>query len=218
MSWKKKLLKKSRLYVIIDKEAARPMTLAEAAKKISHSAAEIIQLRDKKADKSALLTEALSLRRFFLNRRQLFIINDYPDIAKISRADGVHLGQQDAAIKTARKMLGRDKIIGVSCHTLKQAQKAQKEGADYIGMGPVFETQTKRLKRKRVSLGLISRAGQKTGLPVFAIGGIAPDSLGCLSSAGINRVAASSAIFREKDILSGIKSFKNIIDDAAGVR
>lgn len=211
MSWRKRSLKKSRLYVVIDKKILRGRKLALVAKILRGSGAGVVQLRDKEADKSSVLKDALLLRRQFSASGRLFIINDYADIAKLVNADGVHLGQKDLSLKTARRLLGRDKIIGVSCHNLSQALRAQREGADYIGMGPVFPTGTKRIERKSPAPGLIKAVSKKVRLPVFAIGGITPDNLPDLTAAGIRRVAAAGAVFRGGSISRTLKSFHKLL-------
>ena len=207
MKPKKRLLKKSRLYIIIDKKIAQDNALGLIAKKLRDSSGDIIQLRDKYSGKSRLLKEALELRRIFLNSAKLFLINDYPDIAKICRADGVHLGQRDLPVKAARKMLGEKSIIGKSCHNLRQAVQAQKEGADYIGMGPVFPTQTKAARRKRISPELVQEVKRRLAIPVFAIGGITTGNLGQLLKRRIKRVAVCAAILRAKNITLAAEAF-----------
>lgn len=207
MKPKKRLLKKSRFYIIIDKKIAQNNALGLIAKKLRDSSVDIVQLRDKHSRKNRLLKEALELRRIFLKSAKLFLINDHPDIAKICGADGVHLGQRDLPVKAARKMLGEKSIIGKSCHNLRQAVQAQKEGADYIGMGPVFPTQTKAVRRKMISPGLIQVATGRLEIPVFAIGGISPDNLGELMGRRIRRVAVCSAILRAKNIARAAKAF-----------
>lgn len=207
MRLKKGLLKKSRLYVIIDKQVTQNKAFGRLAKKLRDSPVGIIQLRDKHSKKGLVLKEALELRRVFLNSAKLFLINDYPDIAKICGADGVHLGQQDMPIKTARRMLGKRSIIGKSCHNLRQALAAQKEGADYIGMGPVFPTQTKWIRRKRLKPELVKNVSKKLNIPVFALGGITTDNLEQVLNLGIRRVAVCSAILRTENIALTAKSF-----------
>ncbi|MFH0935479.1 MAG: thiamine phosphate synthase [Candidatus Omnitrophota bacterium] len=207
MKPKKRLLKKSRLYIIIDKKIAQNNALGLIAKKLRDSSVDIIQLRDKHSKKSRLLKEALELRRIFLNSAKLFLINDYPDIAKICGADGVHLGQRDLPVKAARKMLGEKSIIGKSCHSLRQAVQAQKEGADYIGMGPVFPTQTKAVRRKRISPELIQEVNRRLKIPVFAVGGITTDNLGQLLIRRIRRVVVCGAILRAKNITLKAEAF-----------
>jgi len=111
--------------------------------KIKEAGVDIIQFRSKKSKKESILKDALGLRKLLLNSQALFIINDYLDIAKMVDCDGIHLGQDDTSIEIARQVLGKDKIIGISCHNLRQAKNAQNRGADYISIGPVFSTSTK---------------------------------------------------------------------------
>lgn len=200
MESKRQLLRNSRLYLIIDKRLCRGRSLGALAKKIKISPADIVQLRDKRAKKAVFLKETLLLRRIFSQSGKLFLVNDYPDIAKISGADGVHLGQTDLSVKAARMILGRQSIIGKSCHTLRQAAEAQKEGADYIGMGPVFPTRTKAVRRKKIELELLPKASRRLKIPVFAIGGITADGLGKILQLGIRRVAVCGAILGARNI------------------
>lgn len=207
MQPKKRLLKKSRLYVIIDKRIAGGKCIGRLAEKLKSLRCLIIQLRDKQAKKGSLLKEALELRRIFLNSDKLLLINDYPDVAKLCRADGVHLGQKDLPVKAARKILGLKCIIGKSCHNLRQAVQAQEEGADYIGMGPVFPTRTKAVRRKRIKPELIQEASRRLKIPVFAIGGITTDNLGQLLKLKVRRVAVCSGILRAKNITLTARAF-----------
>ena len=131
MKLKKGLLRKYRLYLIIDKEICGQRSIINTARTIKKAGCGIIQLRSKKSNKKSILNDAISLSRIFSNTDTIFVINDCLDIAKISGADGVHLGQCDSSLQIARKILGKDKIIGISCHNLKEALRAQKEGADY---------------------------------------------------------------------------------------
>src|SRR3989338_8695577 len=160
MESRKKRLKKSRLYLILDKKTIARGSPAVVAGKIKNTGIDIIQLRDKSGDKAQILKESSLLQKSLLKTKTLFIINDYLDIAKIAHSDGVHLGQCDTSIEIARKILGKDKIIGVSCHNLKQALNAQKRGADYIGIGPIFKTPTKP-EYKAIGLRVIKQLKNK---------------------------------------------------------
>lgn len=199
MKSKKKLLKKSRLYLIIDKKTCGQKSLLEAADKIKSLGADIIQLRDKISDKAAILKAAYSLRRLLAKSKTLFIINDYLDIARITDADGIHLGQEDCSIKIARKILGKDKIIGLSCHSLKQAIEAQKQGADYIGIGPIFKTPTKPATSP-IGLKIIREIGRRLKIPFFAIGGIDKNNIKKVVAFGAKRVAVTRAADQARDI------------------
>lgn len=204
---KKKLLKKSRLYVIVDREAAGTNPLPKLAKKISAAGADIIQLRDKTFEKKGLIKKAYLLQRYLKRRKTIFIVNDHLDVALLVNSDGLHLGQKDTPIKIARRFLGKDKIIGISCHNLKQALEAQKEGADYIGLGPVFATQTKP-EYKPIGLGVMKKVAQNISIPCFALGDINRGNIGQVLSSGAKRVALCRAVLKSGNIPLAIKQFK----------
>lgn len=210
MNSKKKLLRESRLYLIVDKKTAGRKKLREIAKKAEKAGIDIIQLRDKYSKKHGLLREAFILGSTLRNTKTLFIVNDHLDVAKITDADGLHLGQSDCSIKVARGILGKDKLIGISCHNLKQALEAQKAGADYIGLGPVFPTPTKKEYRP-IGLGLIRKVKQKIRIPFFVIGDINLKNIHSALSFGAQRVAVCRAILRKKNISSAASDFKKIL-------
>ena len=125
------------------------------------------------------------------------IINDRPDIAAVVQADGVHLGQEDMEISDARRLLGWEAIIGRSTHSIAQAHRAVAEGADYIGVGPVFATTTKTVEP--VGPAYVKAVAEEIDLPGFAIGGITADNIRTVLEAGGRRVAVVSAIMDAKD-------------------
>ena len=198
MKSKKKLLKKSRLYLILDKKTCRNKPLTLIAARFKDSKVDIIQLRDKRSNRGSVLKAAMKLNKIFKATKKIFIINDYPDIAKIADCDGVHLGQGDWPVKKARKLLGRNKIIGVSCHNLKQAKKAQSEGADYIGIGPVFATKTKP-DYLPIGLSVVNALKGRINIPYFAIGDIKKDNINSIVKQGAKRAAVCRAILEAKD-------------------
>ncbi len=232
MKSKKKLLAKSRLYVVIDKKIAfgdnskvrfsvvrkvfytflhhkkisAGHTLSDIATKLRDSGADIIQFRDKHSNKDSILECAFLLRKLLWNPDVLFILNDYLDIAKIVDCDGVHLGQNDTSIEVARKILGKDKIIGLSCHNLKQALLAQEKGVDYIGIGPIFPTPTKP-EYKAIGPDIIKQLKKKIKIPFFLIGGITRYKIDQLLSLGAKRIAVCRAVLKAKNIPSAVKYF-----------
>lgn len=210
MKLKKRLLKESRLYIIIDKKISGKRSIFSIANKIKTQGADIIQLRDKESKKETIIRDALGLRRLLLNTQNLFIINDYVDVAKIVDSDGLQLGQYDISIEIARRILGRDKIIGVSCHNLKQAIQAQNRGADYISIGPIYSSLTKP-EYKSIGLDLIKRLKGKIKIPFFVIGGINQDNINKILLLGVNRVALCRAILQAKNISSSVKAFSKIL-------
>ncbi|MFA4993343.1 MAG: thiamine phosphate synthase [Candidatus Omnitrophota bacterium] len=189
MRSRKILLKKSLLYLILDKQDFTGLPFDNIG---------VIQLRDKVSDKPYILSSALKLARRLRKTKTLFIINDYIDIAILSGADGVHLGQRDLPLKEARKLLGKDRIIGVSCHDLAQALKAQKEGADYIGIGPVYPTATKP-EYSAIGLGALRQLKDKIKIPYFAIGNINEGNIKEVAASGARRIAVCRAILRADD-------------------
>jgi thiamine-phosphate pyrophosphorylase len=196
MKSRKSLLKKSQLYLILDRPSFGKRFLKSIA---SLCGAEIglIQLRDKLSAKADVLDSAIKLSRKLALSKTLFIVNDYIDIALAAQADGVHLGQADSSLRQARKILGRDKIIGISCHNLRQALKAQKEGADYIGIGPIYATLTKPGYRA-VGLKVLHQLKDKIKIPYFAIGNICQDNIKKITAAGARRIAVCRAILEAK--------------------
>lgn len=205
------MLRKSRLYILIDKKVCGARPIVKTVKKIKTSLPLVIQLRDKDSKRESILKEARALRKLLLNSKTVFIINDYIDIAKIVNSDGVHLGQGDLPLAIARKLLGKDKIIGVSCHNLSQAIQAQKDGADYISIGPVFPTPIKP-EYKNTGLNLIKMAGEKMRIPFFAIGGIDRNNLSRVLSSGAKRVAVCRAICRAKNIPYAVKNLSRMLN------
>jgi len=211
MNWKKRLFKESSLYVILDKDTCK--NIFKVAVKIRDSGLNIVQLREKNTAKKAILKDARRLKSLFGNGQGVLIMNDHADIAKLIKADGVHLGQDDLPIKEARKILGKDKIIGISCHSLRQALVAQKNGADYIGIGPVFKTPTKP-GLKPIGLGALKSINKKIRIPAFAIGGINKGNLSRVLSAGVSKIAVCRQICSVKDVPGSIKKIKGILNDA----
>ena len=166
----------------------------------------IVQLRDKTKDITEFYKNALLIKGFTANKA-LFIINDRADIARLSRSDGLHLGQRDLPLKAARQILGSNKIIGKSCHSLKQAIKAQEEGADYISIGPIFKTPTKP-EYNPVGLKLLKEARARLKIPVVAIGGINKDNIGLVKKSGAKIIAVVRAICQAKDIMKAVQELK----------
>lgn len=207
MKLKKGLLKESRLYVIVDKKISEHKSIFNIVNQIKYLGVDIIQLRDKESEKEDILREALGLHKLLFNTKTLFIINDYLDIAKIVDCDGIHIGQDDTSVEIARRALGRDKIIGVSCHSLKLAKKAQDCQADYISIGPIFSTLTKP-EYKAVGLDLIKEVKDKIKIPFFVIGDINENNINEVLATGAKRIAVCRAILKAKDISTSINNLR----------
>lgn len=153
-----------------------------------------IQYREKQRTRRAIHEEAIKLRDLTRAYNAIFIINDHADIALAAEAEGVHLGQDDLPLQEARKIMGR-KIVGVSTHSIEQAQSAEAGGADYIGFGPIFPTSTKNAGAPR-GVDILRQIKQNCSIPVVAIGGISIETAADVMKAGADAVAVASAICR----------------------
>ncbi len=185
------------LYVLLTGsqcEAALDWTIAEAAA----GGAGMFQLREKELNDRTLLRRARDVRKWTRLNGALFIVNDRPDIAKLSDADGVHLGQNDMSALEARRILGPDGLIGVSTHNLDQVRQAALDGVSYVGVGPMFTSATKKFDTL-AGVELIKSAVAETALPAFAIGGINGENVDKVTAAGARRIAVSAAIAKADD-------------------
>ena len=157
-----------------------------------------VQYRNKEATASLRATQAVALARLHAARGALYIVNDDPALAASVGADGVHLGEDDVSITSARELLGPDRIIGVSCYNdFERARAAVEAGADYVAFGSFFPSATKPAAR-RADLGLLQQA-RSLGVPVVAIGGIDADNARTLIDAGADAVAVISSVFMHDD-------------------
>ncbi len=188
------IISENNLYSIIDHRE----NLLEITEKILLGGVKIIQHRYKQGKDKEHLKEAIKINNLCKKYNSLFIVNDRVDIALASDADGVHLGQDDIDIKTARKVLGSSKIIGVSANNPTDINKAIKDGCDYIGVGPVFPTLTKKCK-KPLGLEKIKALTKDINIPCFAIGGINKLNIDSLKNHGIRKVAIVSALLDSID-------------------
>jgi len=205
MRSRKKRLCGSLLYALIDKGTVKG-SAAVLAKKLAKSGVDIIQLRDKHSSRIKVLQEAAAISKALKKTGCLFIVNDFPDIARASGSDGVHIGQSDLTVGEARNIVGQGRLVGVSCSNLKQALKAQEYGADYIGIGPVFRTRTKQ-GCQPIGLGSIKELSKRISIPVFAIGNINRENLPGIISCGIRRVAVCRAILKSRNIQKSVEYF-----------
>ncbi len=167
--------------------------LESIIKEAAAGGATMIQLREKNLNDRQLLELARNVRRWTSEAGVLLIVNDRPDIARLSNADGVHLGQDDLPVMEARQILGPDRLIGVSTHNLDQVRQAILDGASYLGVGPAFPGGTKEFT-EFPGLDFVSRATQETGLPIFVIGGVTLQNIAQVVSAGARRIAVSQAV------------------------
>lgn len=187
------------LYAVTDSRWLNGRKLDEVVREAVEGGATFIQIREKELPFEAFLEVAKEVKKVTDAYGIPFVVNDEVDIAKKIDADGVHIGQGDEALTAARSRLGKDKIIGVSVQTVPQAIDAEKNGADYLGVGSVFVTSTK-TDADFVSLDTVKAICSSVTIPVVAIGGIKEDNILKLKDSGVDGVAIISELFGAKDI------------------
>ncbi|HSQ91886.1 MAG TPA: thiamine phosphate synthase [Nitrospiraceae bacterium] len=197
----------SGLYVILDPSACPDRSLTDVLKEAATAGARLFQYRNKSASMKEAYAEALLLRQVALDAGVTFIVNDRCDLALAVNADGVHLGQGDVRLDLARKVLGPNKLIGISTHNPDQVREAVAGNPDYLGFGPIFKPGSKQDHDPVVGLEGLRAIRRLTSLPVFAIGGIQIDQAGEVIRAGANGVAVISAVLKAPDIRFAVKSF-----------
>ena len=203
MSSKKELCRSWKLYVI----TLPGPGLLEKVRQAILGGADVIQLRDKNATDEDLARQAKALLQVTRAMRAPLVINDRVLVAKISGADGVHLGQEDGALSAAKLALGENAIFGRSTHSPDQARAAQKEGFDYIGVGPVFETPTKP-GRPAAGLDYVRFVSQNISIPFVAIGGVDENNVAQVRDAGAKAVAVVRAVMESRDPRLAAKRLK----------
>ncbi|HNX91138.1 MAG TPA: thiamine phosphate synthase [Candidatus Omnitrophota bacterium] len=167
-----------------------------------------IQYRAKNLETGDMIKEAAALKKICGDA--LFIVNDRVDVAQAINAKGVHIGQKDMDYKTARKILGKDIIIGVSVTNMKEAKKALKDGADYLGVGPIFRTKTKHDASKPTGTKLIKKIREISDIPIAAIGGITLENAPDVISAGANSICSISAVVSKNNVAKEISKFQRL--------
>jgi thiamine-phosphate pyrophosphorylase len=206
----------ARLYVLIDGGSSED-AFAALAEGLIAAEVSVLQLRDKNLPDRQMLERARTLRALTQGTSTLFIMNDRPDLAALSGADGVHVGQDELTVKDARRVLGPDRLVGVSTHSLEQARSAVLDGADYIGVGPTFPSGTKKFA-EFTGTELLRAVAPEIRLPAFAIGGIDAKNLAEVLATGITRVAVSGAVTSAKDPVAAARELLRILTKLASER
>ena len=186
------------LYAVTDRHWLNGRTLVDVVKESLDGGVTMIQLREKSLDEGKFLEEAKELQALCRERHVPFIVNDNVDIAKAMDADGVHVGQDDMAALDARAKLGPDKLIGVSAHTVEEALLAEKQGADYLGVGTIYPTTTK-VKTVLTSTDTLRDICKAVPIPVNAIGGLNKTNIDVLCGIPIAGICVVSAIMKADD-------------------
>jgi len=198
------LLQDARLYVLLDgrDSSDRFVQLVQA---LVDAGVDVLQLRDKRLPDRDLVERARVLRQLTRGTGTLFIVNDRPDIAVLSDADGVHVGQDELTVADCRALVGGTKLVGVSTHSLAQARQAVRDGADYIGCGPTFPSQTKAFE-DFPGLEFLRAVQAEIPLPAFAIGGINGENIARVLETGFRRIAVSGAVTAATDPAAAARS------------
>src|SRR5213594_4298765 len=205
-----KNLMECRLYGIIDLGYVEEPDLARVAEQMIEGGVDLIQLRGKGKSLDELVGDAAKLHELTARSSTPLIVNDHAEIASRIPVEGVHVGQDDDSIEVARRKAGRVVLIGKSTHSLDQARTAQREGADYIGFGPIFVTPTKP-DYQPIGLRDIKQVHLDVNLPIFCIGGINIDNLGQVIAAGARRVAIVSGLLNAPDITESAREAKRLL-------
>lgn len=198
------------LYFITDSRLTRKTAL-EDVKSAIRAGVKIIQYREKGESTGDMIKEAKEIDELCKKNNVLFIINDRVDIVLAVDSDGVHLGNKDMTYSIARKILGSKKIIGLTVHNIREAVEAERIGADYIGVSPIFETKTKLDAGRPAGLKLIKDIKKAIKIPFVAIGGINENNLGSVIEAGARSIAAISAIVTKDNVEKECKKFREVI-------
>jgi thiamine-phosphate pyrophosphorylase len=199
------------LYVITDSRLAGERGNLWYIEEAIAGGADAIQLREKDASTLELIELGRALRDLTRRRGVLFIVNDRVDVALAVDADGVHVGQDDMPAPLARRLVGPDRIVGVSATTLAEAEQAARDGADYLGVGPIYPTGTKLDAKPATGVELIGQAKRATGMPVVGIGGIGPANAAEAVAAGADGVAVISAIVGRPDPRAAARAIKESV-------
>lgn len=200
------------LYAVTDRTWTKGQTLMQQVQDALEGGITFLQLREKHLSEDEFIKEAKEMKDLAAKYQVPFVINDNIQVALAVDADGVHIGQDDMSVEEARKLLGEDKIIGVSAHNVKEAKKAQEGGADYLGVGAVCATSTKK-DANVVSKEEIKKICQNVDIPIVAIGGIKKENIETLKGTGVDGVAVVSAIFGSKNITEDTKELRKIVKE-----
>lgn len=202
-----------RLYAITGEEFHKGRNLLDVMEEAIIGGVDIIQLRDKKSSKKVIFEKALLLKKLTEKYQIPLIINDHIDVALAVNADGIHLGQDDLPLEEARKIIGENKIIGISTHKIEEARRAEFNGADYIGVGPIFPTKSKEDVVDPVTTKYIEEVVREITIPFVAIGGIKLHNVDQVLQSGATRICAISEIVGSKDVTKTCEMFTRKIKE-----
>ena len=199
------------LYLVTDRGLARGRSTLEIVTAAVHGGATVVQLREKDCSTRDFIEQALTIKEFLSTRGVPLIINDRVDVAQAVKADGVHLGQTDMPLAIVREILGDSMIIGISAESLQNAIEAEKGGADYLGVGPIYATPTKTDTAPPLGLEGLREISKAVRLPLIGIGGLSRENSAEVIRSGADGVAVVSAIVAADDSEAAAKDLKHVI-------
>lgn len=197
------------IYLVTDRDLMSTKTLEEAVEEAIKGGCTLVQLREKECSSLDFYTTAINIKRITNKYKVPLLINDRLDIALAVDAAGVHIGQSDLPCSVVRKIVGDDKIIGVSAGTLENAIKAENDGADYIGVGAMYATGTKK-DAKHTSMDELKKIRENISIPIVVIGGINKERITDFNGTDIDGLAIVSAIISQKDIYKATSELKDL--------
>jgi len=197
-------------YFITDAELSRNGSISDV-KNAMEAGVSVVQYRSKIGRTESVIEEAKALKKI-CKGKILFIINDIVGIALSVDADGMHVGQGDMPYETARKLLGKNKIIGMTVHNIEEAKIAEKRGADYLGVSPIFSTTTKKDVGEPCGIELIREIKKNCSIPITAIGGINLDNVKEVVDAGADAICAISAVVTKDNVKEEIEKFQKFFE------
>ncbi len=200
-----------KLCVITDTRVQKKYSHIEIAQEAIKGGADVIQFRDKSMPTGRMIQTAKKLKEICSNAGVLFVVNDRIDVALVSDADGVHLGKDDIPVAEARAILGKNKILGSTAHSLTEAIMSQANGADYIGFGHIFPTDSKPKKTPAVGVRELEKVVNTVKIPVLAIGGIGPENIEDVIRTGVHGVAVIGAVVKSNNPQSAVRHLRRII-------
>ncbi len=202
------------LYVITDPPLSRGRSHLEIARAALEGGADAIQIRDKSSPAYNLCRLSAEIQPLARKYGALFVVNDRVDVAMVTGADGAHVGRDDLPAREARRLLPRPTVLGVSANTREAARKAEREGADYLGVGPVFPTATKPDAGEAIGLETLAAIARAVSIPVVAIGGITLENVSEVIAAGAAGAAVVSAVASADDLTAATRALKRRISEA----
>ncbi len=212
MTDRRRFLDSMDCYLITDSGLSRRGTVHDVERAVSAGCA-VVQYREKNKSTREMVAEARALSALCAGRA-LFLVNDRLDVALASGADGVHIGQDDMPFSDARRLLGPDRIIGLTVHDLAEAEEAVRLGADYVGLSPIFATSTKKDAGRACGVERIAEVRRRISLPIVVVGGITRENAAETVRMGADAVAAISAVVCADDVAAEVRAFREIVIEA----